>query len=214
MVLGKLAAAIGLAIEPEFLSARNGELEALALLEVLGKKGRAALLRNLAPHGKHHLARLVRRDGKRSGERVEPVRGRPFRRLAEIVAEAPRAPLALLRRVLEALCDLLEPVGVVVGKRRERNAVVSGEPFGLRAPMLEFLGSVDVGVGEKHRHFPPRVLQPRHARARARPAADMEHRLLSTRLIFLSHHSHADIISQRIYHSTSPLPQQWIIYRP
>ena len=88
----------------------------------------------------------MRRDGKRSGERAEPVRGRPFRRLAKIVAEAPRAPLALLRRVLKALRDLLKPVGVVVGKRRERNAVVSGEPFGLRAPMLEFLGSVDVGL--------------------------------------------------------------------
>ena len=179
------AAAIFLPVEPILAGQLDAALVALALFEVRRQPAHAVLLRKLGADGVEALRVLVRRDGERRAEIVEPVRPCLPRRLLETQTEAYRAARAALRLTLEAAdgVDVALPVIIAREQRhRLRRREAANELLLPVETAVIFRARLDVRIVVQHGHAKiPREVLEHVAAARTAAAVQQQARLFLRR---------------------------------
>ena len=166
---------------PYFLPTHQGRAAENVNLEVRRQPAHAILLRQLRADGVESLRVLVRRDGERRAEKVEPVRPCLPRRLLQAQAEAHRAARAALRLALEAAdgVDIALPV-IIAGEqldRLRRRELADQFPLPVEAAVI-LAARLDVRVIIQHGHAKiSREVLEHVAAARAAAAMQQQARL-------------------------------------
>ena len=174
-------AAVFLPVEAVLFGQLDAALIALALFEVRRQPAHAVLLRQLRADGVEPLRVLVRRDGERRAEKVEPVRARLPRRLLQTQAEAHRAARAALRLALEAADGVDVALPVIIAReqvhRLRRRELTDELPLPVEAAVI-FVPRLDVRVIIQHGHAKiPREVLEHVAATRAAAALQQQARL-------------------------------------